>query len=104
MTQYNTLNITLSNSELIKLKSAIKSGTEITLNLSSNLIGNSKDGANFPHELLITDTQISKILKAFANGPSANIKFWKSQLSKMIQSKGFVGNFLEFINPKKLTF
>ena len=86
MTQYNTLNVKLSNSELNKLKSRIKNGTEVTLNLSSNLIRNSNDETNFPHKLLLTDTQVSKICKAFANGSSANIKFSKTQLSKMIQS------------------
>ena len=65
MTQYNTLNVKLSNSQLNKLKSAIKNGTE--LNFSSNLIGNSNDEPNFPHKLLLTDIQISKIRKAFAN-------------------------------------
>ena len=64
MTQYNTLNVKLSNSQLNKLKPAIKNGTEVTLNLSSNLIGNSNDETNFPHELLLTDTQVSKIRKA----------------------------------------
>ena len=48
MTIYNTLNIKLSNSELNKLKSGIKNGTELTLNISSNLIGNSNDETNFP--------------------------------------------------------
>ena len=47
MTQYNILNIKLSNSQLNKLKSAMKSGTEVTSNLSSNLIGNSNDETNF---------------------------------------------------------
>ena len=37
MTQYNMLNVKLSNSQLDNLKSAIKNGTEVTLNLSSNL-------------------------------------------------------------------
>ena len=64
MTQYNTLNVKLSNSQLNKLKPAIKNGTEVTLNLSSNLIGNSNDETNFPHKLLLTDTQVSKIRKA----------------------------------------
>ena len=78
MTQYNTSNVKLSNSQLNKLKSAIKSGTEVTLNLSSNLIENSNDETNFPHKLLLTDKQVSKIRKAFANGSSANIKFSKT--------------------------
>ena len=63
MTQYNTLNVKLSNSQLNKLKPAIKNGTEVTLNLSSNLIGTSNDETNFPHKLLLTDTQVSKIRK-----------------------------------------
>ena len=78
MTEYNTLNVKLSNSQLNKLKSAIKSGTEVTLNLSSNLIENSNDETNFPHKLLLTDKKVSKIRKAFANGSSANIKFSKT--------------------------
>ena len=76
----------MSNSQLRKLKSAIKNGTEVTLNLSSNLMGNSNDETNFPHKLLLTDTQVLEICKAFTNGSSANIKFSKTQLSKMIQS------------------
>ena len=54
MTQYNTLNVKLSNSQLNKLKSTITNGTEVTLNLSSNLIGGSNDETNFPHKLLLT--------------------------------------------------
>ena len=58
MIPYNTLNIKLSNSQLIKLKSGIKSGTEITLNPSLNQIRNSDDETNFPHKLLLTNTQV----------------------------------------------
>ena len=54
MTQYNTLNVKLSNSQLNKLKSAIKNGTEVTLNLSSNLIRDSYDETNFPYKSLLT--------------------------------------------------
>ena len=68
MTQYNTLNVKLSNSQLNKLKSAIKNGTGLTFNLSSNLIRNSNDETNFPHKLLLTDTQVSKIHTVLANG------------------------------------
>ena len=56
MAQYNTLNVRLSNSQLYKLKSAIKNRTEVTLNLSPNLIGSSNDETNFPLELLLTNT------------------------------------------------
>ena len=58
MTQCNSLNITLSNSPLNKLKSAKKNETEAVLRLSSNMIGNSKDETNFPHELLLTNRQV----------------------------------------------
>ena len=57
MTKYNTLNVKLSSSQLNKLKSAIKNGTEVTLNLSSNLTGTSNDETNFLHKLLLTNTQ-----------------------------------------------
>ena len=68
MTQYNVVNVKASNSQLNKFKSGIKNGTEVTLNHSLNLIRNSNDETNSPHEILLTDTQVSKICKAFANG------------------------------------
>ena len=57
MTQYNSLNVKLSNSQLNKLKSAIKSETEVVLRLSPNMISDSNDETNFPHKLLLTDRQ-----------------------------------------------
>ena len=71
MTHYNTLNLKLSDLQLNKLKSARKNGTEVTLNLSSNLIGNCNDKANDK-----------------ANGSSPIMTFSKTQLPK-IQSGGF---------------
>ena len=50
------VNVKLSNSELNKLKLAIKNGTEVILNLSSNLIKSFNDETNFPHKLLLIDT------------------------------------------------
>ena len=61
MTQYNTLNARLSNSQLSKLKSGIENYTEVTLKLSSNVVGDSNDENNFPHKLLSTNTQVSRI-------------------------------------------
>ena len=78
MAQYNTLNVKLSNSQLNKLKSTIKNRTKVTLNLSSNVVGDSNDENNFPHRLLLTNTQVSKNLKAFTNGWSANKTFKNS--------------------------
>ena len=91
MTLYNSLNVKLSNSQLSKLKSAIENETDVVLRLSSNLIGKSDDNTNFPHELLLTNRQVSNLCKAFAKNTSADIKLSKTQLSKMIQSGGFLG-------------
>ena len=85
MTQYNSLNVKLSNSQLNKLKSAIKNETEVVLRLSSNMIGDSDDKINFPHELLLTNRQVANLRKAFANNLSTHIKLSKTQISKMIQ-------------------
>ena len=67
MIQYNSLNVKLSNSQLNKLKSAIKNKTEVVLRLSSNMIGNSDDETNFPHKLLSNNRQVENLRKAFAN-------------------------------------
>ena len=94
MTQYNTLNVELSNSQLNRLKSAIKNGTRVTLDLSSNIIGDSNDENNFPHKLFLSNTQVSRLRKAFANNSSANVKLSKTQLHKIGQSGGFLGRLL----------
>ena len=60
MTHYNSLNIKLSSSQLNKFKSGIKIGTEVSLSLSSNLIGNSNDKTTFPDQLLLTNIRVSK--------------------------------------------
>ena len=73
MTQYNSLNIKLSNSQLNKLKPAIKNETDVILRLLSNMIGNSNDETNFPHKLLLTNRQVTNLRKAFANHTSTDI-------------------------------
>ena len=94
MTQYNSLHVKLSNSQLNKLKSSIKNETDVVLRISSNMVGNSNDNTNFPHKLLLTNRQVASICKAFAENASIDIKLSKTQLSKMIQSGGFSGNLL----------
>ena len=81
MTQYNSLNVKLSNSQLNKLKSAIKNETEVVLRLS-NMIGDSDDKISFPYELLLTNRQVSIILKAFANKSSTDINLAKLKYLK----------------------
>ena len=95
MTQYNHLNTKLSNSQLNKLKSAIKDENDVVIRLSPSMIGDSNDETNFSHELLLTDRQVSSIRNAFANNPSVDIKLSKTQLSKMIQSGGFLKKLLD---------
>ena len=73
MTQYNSLNVKLLNSQLNKLKSAIKNETEVVLRLFPNMMVDPNDKTNFPRELLLTGRQVSSIRKAFANNPSVNI-------------------------------
>ena len=94
MTQHKSLNVKLSNSKLNKSKPAIKNKPEVVLRLSSNMIGDTDDKINFPHELLLTDRQVANLHKTFANNLTANIKLSKTQLSKMIQSGEFVGRLL----------
>ena len=94
MTQCNSLNVKLSNSQLSKLKSSIKNETDVVLRISSNMVSNSNDNTNFPQELLLTNRQVANIRKAFASHSSIDIKLSKTQLSKIIQSGGFLGNLL----------
>ena len=99
MTQYNSLNIKLSTSQLNKLKSAIKNETDVTLRLSSNMTGNSMelhsdDDANFLPKLLLTNRQVANLRKAFANHISTDIELPKAPLTKMQK-----GGFLRFLAP-----
>ena len=74
MAQYNSLNGKLSNSQLNKLKSAIKNKTEVVLRLSSNVIGNSDNETNFPNKSLLTNRQVANLRKVFANNSSTDMK------------------------------
>ena len=65
MAQYNISNLKLSNSQLNKLKSGIKNGTEVALKLSPNVLDDSNDKNNLLHKLLLTNTQVSRLVKLF---------------------------------------
>ena len=84
MTHYSSLNVKLSNSQLNKLKSAIKNEIEVLLRLSSNMLGDNE--TNFLHKLLLTNKQVANLRKSSPNHLSRDIKLSKTQLSKMIQS------------------
>ena len=62
------------------------------MKLSSNTVGD--DETNFPHKPLITNRQVANLGKVFANYLSTDIKLSKTQISRMIQSGGFLGRLL----------
>ena len=72
------------------------------MNISSNVVGDSKDENNFPHKLLLANTQMLKFCKAFLNNSSANIKLSKSQLHKLWQSERSLGIPLERVLKTRL--
>ena len=74
MTQCNTLNVKLSSSQIDNLKYERKTGTELTLEISSNIVGDSNDENNFPHKISLTNTQVQRLCKAFVNNSEANIE------------------------------
>ena len=92
MMQYNSFNAKLSNSQLNKLKSAIKNKTGIVLRLSLSMVGD--DEPYFPYKLLLTNRQVTNLRKAFANKSSTDIKLSKTHLTKMVQSRGCLDRLL----------
>ena len=77
MTPHNTLNVNCLICNLM----VIKNGTEVTLKISSNVVGDSNDENNFPHKLLLINAQFLRFREAFPNS-SADIKLSKTQLHK----------------------
>ena len=90
MVDYTKVNVKLSNTQLKKLKDAVKNNTRTTLRINSKMF----DGNNLPHELLLTTRQKTKIRNAFNNNMSADLKLSKAQINKIIQSGGFLGSLL----------
>ena len=101
MTQYNTLNVKFSNSQIHKLKSGIKNGTDVTLKFSSKIVGGSNDENNFPQKLLSTNAQVSYLCKTFESNSSGKIRY--SQLHKIAQSGGFLGRNLGLLLKNELS-
>ena len=81
MVEYTKVNVKLANTQLKKLKDAVKNNTGTTLRISLKMF----NGNNLPHELLLTTRQKTKIKKnAFNNNMSTNLKLSKSQINKII--------------------
>ena len=72
------------------MESGIKNGTEVTLNLSSNVFADFNNENNFPYKFLLTDRQFLRLCKVFPNNSSANMKLSKTQLSMIIQLRRFL--------------
>ena len=90
MVEYNKVNVKLSDTQLKKLKNAVKNKTGTTLRISFKMF----NGNNLPHELLLTSRQKTKLRNVFNNNMSTDLKLSKAQISKIIQSGGFLGSLL----------
>ena len=90
MVEYSKVNVKLSNTQLKKLQDAVKNNTGTILRISLKMF----DGNNLPHELLLTTRQKAKLRNAFNNNMSTDIKLSKAQITKIIQSGGFLGSLL----------
>ena len=90
MVEYNKVNVKLSDTQLKKLKIAVKNKTGATLRISFKMF----NGNNLPHELLLTTRQKIKLRNALNNNMSTDLKLSKAQISKIIQSGGFLGSLL----------
>ena len=86
MVEYSKVNVRLSDTQLKKLKTAVKDKTATTLRISLKMV----NGNDLPHELLLTTRQKSKLKNAFNNNMSNDLKLSRAQISKIIQSEGFL--------------
>ena len=90
MAEYNKINVKLSDSQLNKLKNAVKNGQGLTLRMNIKIF----NGNNLLHELSLTTRQTTRLRNALKNKMSTDIKLSKSQISKIIQSGRFLGSLL----------
>ena len=90
MVEYSAVNAKLSNSQLNKLKNAVKNRQGTILRMNTRMFS----ANNLPHELLLTTRQTTKLRNAIENNMSTDIKLPKARISKIIQSRGFLGKLL----------
>ena len=86
MVKYNKVNVKLSDLQLNKLKRAVKNNQGTTLRMNIRMF----NGDNLPHELLLTTRQTTRLRNAIENNMSTDVKLSKAQISKIIQSGGFL--------------
>ena len=90
MVEYNKVNVKLSDTQLKKLKTAVKDKTGTTLRMSLKMF----NGNDLPHELLLTTRQKTKLRNSFNNNMSTDSKLSKAEISKIIPCGGFLGSLL----------
>ena len=89
----NIVNVKLSDTELKKLNISVKDKTGTTLKIRLKVF----NGNDLPHELLLTTRQKTKLRNAFNNNMSTDLKLFKAQISKIIQSGGSLGSLLSIL-------
>ena len=90
MVEYSKVNVKLSDTQLKKLKTAVKNKTGTALRINFKMF----NGNDFQHELLLTARQKAKLRNAFNNNMSTDLKLSKVQISKIIKSGRFLGSLL----------
>ena len=90
MVEYSKVNVNLSDTRMKKLKTALKNNAGTTLRMTLKML----DGNYLPHELLLTPRQKTELKNAFNNSISTEIKLSEAQISKIIQSGGFLRSLL----------
>ena len=90
MVEYSKVNVKLSDTQLKKLKTAVKNKTGTTLRISLKMLNRN----DLPHELLLATRQKTKLRNVFNNNMSPDLKLSKAQIFKIIQSGGFLGSLL----------
>ena len=90
MVEYSKFNVKLTDTQLMKLKNAVKNKTGTTLRMNLKML----DGNDLPHELLLTTKHKAKLRNAFNNKMSTDLKLSRARISKIIQSGGFFGSLL----------
>ena len=88
MVEYSKVNLKLSDTQPKKLKNAVKNKAGTTLRMSLKMFNEN----NLPHEFLLTTRQKANLRNVFNNNMSIGLKFSKTEISKIIQSGGFLGS------------
>ena len=90
MVECSKVSLKLTDTQLKELKAAVKNKTGTTLRMNLKML----NGNDLPHELLLTTRKRTKLRNVFNNNMSTDLKLSKAQISKIIQSGGFLGSLL----------